>query len=1119
MVVARELGTQANIIAPSEAIQVATLPPEAQRDGLHSPLDALAQPESAVESPGRVVSQTLSKFPLESFPVVKRAPFVTAEDVRAVPNLCHKFDYASYEMIRDGTLERLCRVLIQSRKVEGRTEGEAKKNALAWLNEKSLKYKDEPQFMSRGDAQRKGATYARTEAKKLAGDIKDDPDTRLLIVAGDVLHVIAHMSDGHYVYDPTKYRPQLELRHGEDGQLSISRKHKDDKSSWSPIRNLWSIPGLGHLNHVSMFGHIGLPFTHAILDARNELWKLRAQRREGKISAATYMYEVVPRAYGMLHQFAAIFPPDVLYRLVESDSTAARYVLVETMLAAANKFLEARDKPRKLIRQEIRALSIPHLGKPRIDGLVLQNGKPLGDDAFHWLKDSQFSSAGDLISQFRQRHGSGEQWPVERKTRIESPQALLGVDLLSGRNKIGHANGELITSKDVRQLEDYLSMVPADTYYVTREGSPWVASSRGIIEVLTADAKPYEEVVVLAPERQQEIFREWYDLTRNPMVRRATDARSRINYLVACTRAAVKGQEIKHRNLTIEYDVDPLEVIIGKPIYLNPELQIGERVGKNKKTGEPYYMFNYDDIAKAIEAGKIKARGFARGKKSFFMRCVNKDHVSRKNLTMHVHMVHGVKCFSCGVKGFLDSNSIPKEFADQVRTVREINRETRNTNEIIMSEEHLAFMEDLQRAFQKYFKGSRGEQYLRDRGIDPDEAFRLGAGYGDARVIKDMANSPNKWTIEQMAKYGLLGIREDDVFVRFGGQEETRVSEDTRVIDAPAGKMDILSVLVEAGLARDDDDAIKLISKRAIEINGKTVEGNCVLIGRNLTLRKKSRYFKWNGRVTFPLIWGGRITSFYGRATWKFHDDAAKNKGAHRKAKIEREQIEVGGKMRWTNPPQGAFNAEVLQKKNLKYVVITEGVADALSLMAMGIENVVAIIGTYNDVSIEEIAAIGVPVYVALDADIPGSLNAYKVYDKLKQAGLKQPIYNFTHTMFANFAEHTRVRFRGGKEPRLVTQEDLILYRNLRHLYLREIEKIEDSGFPKDFNEMWLYDKVTALEVVRELFPLFTPEHQITDEMYARIFEDSKVAHDVLVKHGYSEHIVANGNGLVYKAG
>ncbi|MDO8452683.1 MAG: toprim domain-containing protein, partial [bacterium] len=814
-----------------------------------------------------------------------------------------------------------------------------------------------------------------------------------------------------------------------------------------------------------------------------------------------------------------IYPPDVLYSLVESDSMAARYVLVEAMLAGANKFLEGRDKPRQLIRQEIKALSIPHFGKPRIDGIVLQNGKPLGDDAFHWLKDGQFVSAGDLINQFRHRHGYGERWVVERKTRINNSTALLGVDLFAGQKGARQASTELVTDTDRSQLEDYLSMIPADTYYVGRDGSPWEAPSHGRIEVLTADSVPHIETVILSPERQQEIFRDWSDLTRNRVVRNTTDARGRITYLVACTKAAVKGKELIHRNLTYEYDVDPLEVILGRPIYLNPELQIGERVGKNKRTGEPYYMFNYESIVAAIEGGELKARNFSRSRKNFHMKCVSPLHVTRRNHTMHVNLANGlVKCFSCGVGGFLDSNTVPEHFAQQIRTVREINRETQNTQEVVMSEEHLAFMEDLQKAFQKYFNGSRGEKYLRDRGLDPDEAFKFGAGYGDSRVTKDLMDGPNKWTIEQMVKYGLLGIREKEVLVRFKGQEQGKVPEDAGVIDVPAGKMDILSVLVEAGLAKDDDEAVKLIGNRAIEINGKTIEGNCTLIGSNCTLKCKSRYFKWNGRVTFPLVWGGRITSFYGRATWKFSSDEAKNKGAHRKAKIARELIEIAGKKRWTNSPQGAFNGEILQRKDLKYLVVTEGVADALSLMAMGIENVVAIIGTYNDVSIEELAASGIPVYVALDADIPGSMNAYKVYDKLKDAGLKEPVYNLTPRMFSSFAEHTRVRPKGGKEPRLVSEDDLILYRALRHLYLRKIEEIEDSGFPKDYNEMLQYDRSTSVEMTRQLFTGFGPEHQITPEMYSRIFEDSSVAHDVLVKHGYSEHIVANGSGVLYQS-
>src|SRR5687768_4460948 len=94
------------------------------------PAGAPATPEQV-----RVVTPTppqgeIIDFPVESFPLIEKPPFVTVDEVRSLPNLCPKFSQASWYMAKDGTLERLCIALIRSRKVEGRTEEEAKRNAL-----------------------------------------------------------------------------------------------------------------------------------------------------------------------------------------------------------------------------------------------------------------------------------------------------------------------------------------------------------------------------------------------------------------------------------------------------------------------------------------------------------------------------------------------------------------------------------------------------------------------------------------------------------------------------------------------------------------------------------------------------------------------------------------------------------------------------------------------------------------------------------------------------------------------------------------------------------------------------------------------------------------------------
>lgn len=1116
MVVATELRLPNPHLDPAEAIRVGTLPPEALTE-VRTELAQVLNPELSPDVEFALKHTVKDVPPLRGLRRGRKSrqhgPDITIEDVKDMQEeFGSRFRSVAFRLANSGTLDEWCNVLIESGKIKtkGRRPGDvlrAKRRALRYLND-YLDQQERPQiYINRGIIfNDRVVEYAKTETRRLRGTLIKNPVAQQERLNGGVVHVASLMFERRDMCDPAAFQSHLAVKVGAKGQLSIFEKAA--KGDWTPVYAPFMLPGGKHVNDVTMYGEPRDRYTYSIEDGLRTLQNLKKRRISKEMSAAHFMSEAVPVARELLYQFSVIVPPDVMFRLLRDNSIDSQFLMVDTIMAISHKYLATRDGGRQLVREELAPIITTELSGGRVDTVKVAalNSRRPADQAIEWAKHTQFDVTGRLVHQAGQRYGSPN-WSIwERKTKFSSPKNVLnGEAYVSPLSRISREHLESQTDRQGNakltafdQLEDYLTKTRGGIWIVDGgKGEKWQGELRGTIEWLTADGIHVDEVVLNA-EDQERVFsmnmakvREkknaWKAQTQDDSVVLLRHIRSLITGKESRKRRSVRktldkvleGNLLKRRSNSDELSTlfeDQIEVdarlrseeeLHASVSYLNPELKFGVLVGRGKQSRDPVFKVKFPELAEKLEDGTFESWEYDEGVTKFFMGCPNPKHHWEEHHTFHVNLEECFgHCFSCKTTILIDEKSLPEYVQPVAKANREISQQTRSEKEVVLTEEHIRFMKDAQSMFQKYFdKNPRAAEYLAGRSIDPEFAKKKGAGFGDARMCKDLLDMG--WDIKHLVKYGIVGIRHSDVFIRFNKDESAKLSKKTPVLDMDRGdqRMDIAALVVKAGFAENQDQAVKLILNGAIEINGKKVDGNCSVVGNNFVLRRKSRYFKWNGRVTFPLVWRGMITSFYGRAIWNFHDEKAKNKGAHRKAKILKEQVEVAGKLRWTNSPQGAFNAGILSKP-LDYLIVTEGTGDALSLMLMGFENVIGIIGTANKISLEEIAERGTKVYIALDADIPGTINTYRAFKSLHEAGLKQPIFNFSREAFLEFYFGS-IRRENSAEPPLVSLQDLRRYREEGADFLKERNL---KLATKDYNEMKQQDEEIATRLLKQVF-------------------------------------------------
>lgn len=148
------------------------------------------------------------------------------------------------------------------------------------------------------------------------------------------------------------------------------------------------------------------------------------------------------------------------------------------------------------------------------------------------------------------------------------------------------------------------------------------------------------------------------------------------------------------------------------------------------------------------------------------------------------------------------------------------------------------------------------------------------------------------------------------------------------------------------------------------------------------------------GRLTFPmsLVGDGRISNFYGRMP--FCEDRGKK---HRKLR--------------TGAAQGAFNIEPLWWTNNNLIMVTEGVFDALTIISLGVGNIIAVTGLDNPEVFRAIENSGKIVGIALDNDKHGREKTAKLLAYFKEIGIEA--YDYTGD---EFVANPGLDFRDGDD-------------------------------------------------------------------------------------------------------
>ena len=669
---------------------------------------------------------------------------------------------------------------------------------------------------------------------------------------------------------------------------------------------------------------------------RKTLAELKRQDHWTKVAA-----EIGLTVYELRARLFPIFGP-YIDALTQYDHAGYEYLsaIILTSWLAAFPLL---DTGRLILFKELRVLS-PHqkIGGGRLDALeVLSVGgrQPAGWQV-KFLKEmsgKRFESAGQLMCALENKLG------VNLSFRIVDWKFAVGDSVEKGKIIQPEDIAEP-PAKHLEQIRRYITLANLDYYLHRRDGTPagiWNKDSpvkAGRLIYFLAAEQPVIHKITMTPEEQRTCFIE-------NVVFRFRDAKFRAvirdlnNLLVGGLNARLTGRLVANGkingvmagspNLFSNPEVDTLHSVIDRHRLFLDEHRVIEWNGN--KNNQPVYLMHLDRLLEAMRQKKIKG-DFSLKQGRGFITCLMPDHEERTP-SLHIDLKRGIwKCFGCGVYGFFADEPLTNKRIGNVKIayLKSAPREFKKTEKIAIPDEHHRIMSLAQETLNDRFKNSPAWDYVAGRAIEPELAHSLGAGYGDDELINALLDD---YDYDQLIHYGFLGI-------------SRKVSSD--------GAM------------------CWLLRRRGMTLGQ---------MKRQAQTQFGLPYSVLARRITFPLALEGRMTNFYGRATWQC---AARYK--HRKLSVEH-----------TSVPHGAFNTRIL---NLGYseIIVAEGAFDALSLIQMGYPATMAIIGVNNRVILESIARSGKNLAIALDVDRnqTGQTNTQKIMDGLKAMNYSGKVRNFT---------------------------------------------------------------------------------------------------------------------------
>lgn len=531
----------------------------------------------------------------------------------------------------------------------------------------------------------------------------------------------------------------------------------------------------------------------------------------------------------------------------------------------------------------------------------------------------------------------------ERATKIIKKQNLL--EPIS--EHLGQMEHYIFLSTVSHHISMCLAGLDSPTREVWENGAPL---SKGKLQYLLPGQPSVFHEIVMNPDQQRKEFIErvvfkWIHGKFSATVRRIDRVMTQhfqnqtINGLAGSTKVFSKPAETQVQGHFFPAPSSRqmiLSVMDQYRVFVD-EYKIIEVV-KGKK-GSSNFVLSLSKLSNLLESG-YSAKGF-NWDRGGFIKCLHPGH-SDRDPSLYVDLKRGFfKCFSCptGMGGMLDYSGFNGTATNGGGIIKASNFSSlklKKLGALVIPEKHYAIMGRAQQILQANFPGSRGEKYLCDkRKINPNLAFQYGAGYGNNNLITGLLE---EYSIEDLIGFGFIGFS--------------------------------VAVL-------KSDPFVVMLSKRCpssrLEVEKTDKNGN---------KRLAWPYNVLFGRVTIPLtlLDSDKITNFYGRSAISERKDQK-----HRKLSTDTTKV-----------PHGGFNMQVIGDDS-KEIKMVEGVMDALTLIAYGVKDTIAIIGLRNKMILDFLMNSGKILAVALDNDEKGIIAAREVIEELEKSGVDA--YNYT----ANF--------------------------------------------------------------------------------------------------------------------
>ncbi len=630
---------------------------------------------------------------------------------------------------------------------------------------------------------------------------------------------------------------------------------------------------------------------------------------------------------------------------LKAHDSFSKYIRLLAMMSWSS-LIPCLDKPQAPFFKELAVLNHQTgISGGRIDALEVAsiNGQPPNSAQTELLKQlarHHYTSVGSLVRTLYRIFGHDlslriTDWKFASGNNSGIGQTIQPTELADPLEKY------------VLQVKSYITLANLDCFLFHQTGKdPWPQKTpltQGRLFYILPTASPIIHEISITSAEQKRLFREEL-VIKLPLAQKHAIFRHFNNLLIGNTVNLFKGQDPlpgeppKPAEEPVLFPDNQsqksFQTIVEKYRRFADKLKIIEIVKRNNN-GNDLFIMHLDKLAREpVEFGNFN------WETGGFISCLVHQE---KTPSMRINITDGFfKCFGCGVFGLLSPSKTDRvpfgKFGLKLNGKIFQTPDIKKIRKIIIPVEHHQIMSLAQQILRNRFKRSPGCQYTTERGIDPDLAHTHGAGYGDYFLINSLLDS---YDLDQLIFYGFVAVSE--------------------------------KITAQKGLGP-------------------------LLFNRGMTVRQMRRkitgqescglpYSVLDRRLTFPLVFEGRNTNFYGRATWPNGDNCSK----HRKLST-----------RQTGVPQGIFNSDLLQSKHAE-IIVAEGVFDALSLVQLGWPNVVSLIGVNNYLNIESVARSSKSLAIALDHDTneTGQTNTAKIIKHLKKISHPAPVRDFTTEFIA----------------------------------------------------------------------------------------------------------------------